>query len=57
LPGDKLKSTIKSLIEIGFLEDIRGTYKVPAIYREGLEITQGKGFDGSTVTDEDDDNL
>jgi hypothetical protein len=60
LPGDKLKSTIKSLIEIGFLEDIRGTYKVPAIYREGLEITQGKAFDDSTlstVTDEDEDNL
>jgi hypothetical protein len=57
LPEDKLKSTLKSLIEIGFLEDIRGTYKVPAIYREGLEITQGKGFDDSVVTDEDDDNI
>jgi hypothetical protein len=57
LPEDKLKSTLKSLIEIGFLEDIRGRYKVPAIYREGLEITQGKGFDDSVVTDEDDDNI
>lgn len=57
LPEEKFKSTITSLIEIGFLEDIRGTYKVPAIYREGFEITQGKAFDGSVVTDEDDDSV
>ena len=38
--ADRFKTTVKSLIEIGFLEDIRGTYKVPALYREGLEITE-----------------
>ena len=55
IPADKFKSTVKSLIEIGFLEDVRGTYKVPALYREGLEITQGKAFDSAAVDDEPDD--
>jgi hypothetical protein len=32
-------------MDIGFLEDIKDTYKVPTLYREGLNITQGKAFD------------
>jgi hypothetical protein len=36
---------IQPLIEMGFLEDIRETYKVPALYRDGLKITQGKAFE------------
>lgn len=40
-----IRSAIKPLIEIGFLEEITGTFKVPSLYRDGLEITQGKAFD------------
>jgi hypothetical protein len=28
----------------GFLEKIGATWKVPMLYRDGLEITQGKAF-------------
>lgn len=40
----EVKNAIKPLLELGFLEDIKGTYKVPTLYREGLGITQGKAF-------------
>lgn len=46
----EVKSRIKPLIELGFLEDIKGSYKIPALYREGMSITQGKAF-----SDNDDD--
>lgn len=39
-----VKAKIKPLIEMGFLEEIGETYKVPMLYREGLGITQGKAF-------------
>lgn len=39
-----VRATIKPLIEMGFLEEIGETYKVPMLYREGLNITQGKAF-------------
>jgi len=39
---DDLASEIKPLLEIGFLERIEASYKVPMLYRDGLEITQGK---------------
>lgn len=42
--GD-VRTLIKPLVEIGFLEDIKDTFKVPSLYREGLEITQGKAFE------------
>ncbi len=32
------------LTDIGFLEKTRDSYKVPALYRPGLNITQGKAF-------------
>ncbi len=38
------KELIESLKEIGFLEEIGETYKIPMLYREGLDITQGKAF-------------
>jgi hypothetical protein len=46
------RASIQPLIEIGFLEDIRETYKVPALYRDGLRITQGKAFELRTGVDE-----
>lgn len=36
------RPVIQSLTEIGFLEEIGSSYKVPALYRDGLSITQGK---------------
>lgn len=45
VPPEKAKEQIQLLKEIGFLEaSAGGTYKVPFLYRDGLEITQGKGF-------------
>jgi hypothetical protein len=41
---DQLPSAAKALIEIGFLEQVGATYKVPLLYRDGLEIVQGKAF-------------
>jgi hypothetical protein len=54
-PG-AVRSTIQPLMDIGFLEDIKDTYKVPTLYREGLNITQGKAFDAnSDAEDEEED--
>lgn len=51
-----VRSTIQPLMDIGFLEDIKDTYKVPTLYRDGLNITQGKAFDAkSEVEDEEDE--
>lgn len=37
-------SRIRRLVELGFLEEIGASYKIPMLYREGLNITQGKAF-------------
>jgi hypothetical protein len=37
-----VRSTVKPLVEIGFLEEFGTSFKVPMLYREGLSITQGK---------------
>jgi hypothetical protein len=42
--GDDLKQILKVLCQIGFLEETTDTYKVPMLYRDGLNITQGKAF-------------
>jgi hypothetical protein len=44
LGGDELNAAIRQLIEIGFLEELRSSWKVPMLYRDGLEIRQGKAF-------------
>lgn len=44
LAGDQLDVAVKQLIEVGFLESLRTTWKIPMLYRDGLEITQGKAF-------------
>lgn len=49
-----VRPTIRPLIELGFLEEVAGTFKVPMLYRGGLEITQGKAF-ATAATDADDD--
>ena len=40
----EVKSTVKPLEEIGFLEQVGDSFKIPMLYRDGLEITQGKAF-------------
>ncbi|MFV9648661.1 P-loop ATPase, Sll1717 family [Pseudomonas citrulli] len=52
--GD-LNKAIRHLKEIGFLEEIRArnTWKVPMLYREGLEVTQGKAFSNEAANEDD----
>lgn len=53
---DAVKTEVKPLVEIGFLEQTGETYKVPMLYRGGLSITQGKAFaPDEEVGDEDED--
>ncbi len=44
VPTTGVRTEIKALIEIGFLEQTGETFKIPMIYRGGLSITQGKAF-------------
>lgn len=44
VPPENVKGIIKVLLEIGFLEQIRDTYKIPMLYRDGLSVTKGKAF-------------
>jgi hypothetical protein len=51
---------LRMFLDMGFLERIKqsDTYKVPMLYRDGLNITQGKAFqvpEGTSDTTEDDD--
>jgi hypothetical protein len=41
---DEVRAQVKPLVELGFLEEIGETFKVPMLYRDGLQITQGKAF-------------
>jgi hypothetical protein len=40
----EIGAAIRTLLELGFLEQTGETYKVPMLYRDGLNITQGKAF-------------
>ena len=44
LADPELAAAVKSLLQIGFLEQVGSAYKVPMLYRDGLKITQGKAF-------------
>lgn len=44
LKGKQLEGAVSRLTEIGFLEETGQTYKVPMLYRDGLQISQGKAF-------------
>lgn len=56
LGGEELASAIRSLVEVGFLEETKTSWKVPMLYRDGLEITQGKAFQtAASETDDEDD--
>lgn len=53
----ELLEAIRRLAEVGFVEEVKATstWKVPMLYRDGLEITQGKAFDATAETDEADE--
>jgi hypothetical protein len=55
LLGPRWKEYTERLTKIGFLEQIGTSWKVPLLYRDGLEITQGAAFPKSStdVTEED----
>lgn len=40
------------LVRIGFLEKTGSSWKVPIMYRDGLEITQGAAFDKAAGSQE-----
>ncbi len=40
----EVKATVKPLVDLGFLEVVGTSYKIPMLYRDGLEVTQGKAF-------------
>jgi hypothetical protein len=44
VPIEEVQAAIRPLLDAGFLELIGENYKVPALYRDGLKITQGKAF-------------
>ena len=44
LSPQDVRKEVKPLVELGFLEEIGQNYKIPMLYRDGLDITQGKAF-------------
>lgn len=46
LGAPETRATLRVLLDMGFLERIRQseTYKIPMLYRDGLNITQGRAF-------------
>jgi hypothetical protein len=44
LEGEALDAAVRQLVEVGFLEGVRDTWKVPMLYRDGLDVRQGKAF-------------
>lgn len=50
--GQELDGSIRQLVEIGFLEEQKTSWKVPMLYRDGLEITQGKAFSADVEPEE-----
>jgi hypothetical protein len=52
-PG--LDETIDQLTACGFLERTGATWKVPMLYRDGLDITQGKAFAPDEPVEEDEE--
>jgi hypothetical protein len=48
-PEQSIRNKIKPLLEMGFLEEVGESFKVPMLYRDGLDITQGKAFESVPV--------
>ncbi|MEU7961296.1 P-loop ATPase, Sll1717 family [Micromonospora humida] len=47
--GPKYQADLSYLTAIGFLEKAGPTYKIPMLYRGGLNITQGKAFSAESA--------
>jgi hypothetical protein len=52
LTGGEAIAALRVLLDMGFLERTGDTYKVPMLYRDGLNITQGKAFQVEIPADE-----
>jgi len=52
-PEQAVRTAIKPLLEIGFLEEVGSSFKVPMLYRDGLRITQGKAFEAGEAAEEE----
>ncbi len=49
---DTTRVKVKQLLDMGFLEEVGTSYKVPMLYRDGMNIRQGKA-NGSESEDDD----
>ncbi len=54
-PRDDLVEPVRILKDLGFLEPVGATYKVPMLYRAGLNITQGKAFAPQEAASDEDE--
>ena len=54
LEGEPLEAAIRQLVEVGFLEGLRASWKVPMLYRDGLDVRQGKAFAPDQISPTDD---
>lgn len=52
---EDLAEPVRILKDLGFLEPIGATFKVPMLYRAGLNITQGKAFAPLEVASDEDE--
>jgi hypothetical protein len=52
LQGDQLTAAIRQRMEVGFLEPVGESWKVPMLYRDGLEVRQGKAFAPEQTSDD-----
>lgn len=50
---EEVRAAAKPLIELGFLEEIGDVFKVPMLYRDGLNITQGKAYSPEAPSSEE----
>jgi hypothetical protein len=55
LDGGDVTEPVRVLKDLGFLEPVGATYKVPMLYRAGLNITQGKAFGSQDDAADDED--
>jgi hypothetical protein len=53
LQESSVRTAIKPLLEIGFLEEVGSSFKIPMLYRDGLRITQGKAFESEGPSDDE----
>ena len=44
----EVQAAVKPLVELGVLETVGDSYKIPMLYRDGLGITQGKAFEAAS---------